>query len=119
MKDRMHYRPYLRHITAMPKTSGNAIYSYIFNSIQYCDGCVALHIASAHGHYDAVQVLLSAGAAVHKADRTDDTALHHAARCGRHQVIQLLVQAGTEVDRAGFELKTAVHLCELRCGSCG
>lgn len=55
-------------------------------------GCTALHLAAAHGHSEAVQVLLAAGANRDAHDGCGRTALHLAATAGG-DVVDMLWQA--------------------------
>lgn len=49
-------------------------------------GKTGLHIASTHGHYQMVEVLLGQGAEINATDRNGWTPLHCAAKAGRLEV---------------------------------
>lgn len=57
-------------------------------------GRTCLHIASTHGHYQMVEVLLGQGAEINETDKNGWTALHCAARAGFLDVVKLLVESG-------------------------
>nr|AOR81468.1 no mechanoreceptor potential C [Nilaparvata lugens] len=57
-------------------------------------GKTGLHIASTHGHYQMVEVLLGQGGVIDATDKNGWTPLHCAARAGCFEVVKLLVESG-------------------------
>lgn len=60
-------------------------------------GRTALHIATMHGHTQALQLLLAAGAHIDHADGSGRTALHIATMPGHTEALQLLLDKGANV----------------------
>ncbi|XP_055084380.1 oxysterol-binding protein-related protein 1-like isoform X3 [Periophthalmus magnuspinnatus] len=61
-------------------------------------GWTSLHLTCFHGHKDAVEELLKAGADVNLQDDAGDTALHKAASTGRTEIVLLLLRYDACVD---------------------
>lgn len=57
-------------------------------------GKTGLHIASTHGHYQMVEVLLGQGAEINATDKNGWTPLHCAAKAGHLNVVKLLCESG-------------------------
>lgn len=61
-------------------------------------GVTPLHRAAGPGYYDAVRLLLAAGARVDVRDGQGDTPLHYACEEGRAEVVALLLENGARAD---------------------
>ena len=74
-------------------------------------GHAPMHLATAKGLGDIVQVLLENGAEVNVV-RTDSgcTSLHYAASLGHVDLCELLVRYGADTDAQTARLETALHL---------
>lgn len=62
----------------------------------------ALCSSAREGHFDAVRVLLNAGAWVDGDDQTSHTPLMLASRSGHDKVVALLLDSGADVNRLGY-----------------
>ena len=69
--------------------------------------------AAASGHEDFVGILLAAGAAVNKADKSGQTPLHLAAHHGHEAIVDRLLAAGAAVDKANHDGQTPLHKAAL------
>lgn len=57
-------------------------------------GKTGLHIASSHGHYQMVEVLLGQGAEINATDKNGWTPLHYASKTGYLDCVKLLCESG-------------------------
>lgn len=76
------------------------------------DGATPLYEAAASYHYDAVAVLLEAGADI-DALNDDMTALHQTNTYTRLSAAQMLLAAGADPDRASSDGTTPLHLAAM------
>ncbi|KAF8484346.1 L-asparaginase [Gautieria morchelliformis] len=66
----------------------------IVNCLDAASARSPLHVAALNGSFEAVVLLLGAGASVHMRDSLDHTALYYAARQGHEVIVDKLVEAG-------------------------
>ncbi|CAM9568952.1 unnamed protein product, partial [Discosporangium mesarthrocarpum] len=72
--------------------------------------CTALHLASALGHDDIVEMLLvQYGARVDSRDQAQCTPLHAASEGGHPRVVQLLLQCNASIDSRNASCQTPLH----------
>ncbi len=70
----------------------------------------ALHVAVYHGHLDAVDLLLRAGASLGVRDADGDTALHYAVYACQATVVRFLLEHEAPPNAANEKGKTALHV---------
>ncbi|KAK3395161.1 ankyrin repeat-containing domain protein [Podospora didyma] len=79
------------------------------------DGRAPIHVGAGRGDFDAVKLLLAAGANINTRSTIGETALHAACRYSHFRVAQLLLQAGASVDDRDKLGATPLHLaCRRR-----
>ncbi|MHC9540507.1 MAG: ankyrin repeat domain-containing protein [Vulcanimicrobiota bacterium] len=78
-------------------------------NIKNNSGFTPLHIVSASGKAELVQLLISGGADVNAENRDGFTALHGAAGKGYVDVAGLLISSGADVNARGHNGATALH----------
>jgi uncharacterized protein len=71
-------------------------------------GSTALHMASANGHIDAMNLLLSAGASVDLCNAEGNSALHWACSNGRSEAVRLLMEHKAEPSKLNAFERTPV-----------
>ncbi|KAL7641411.1 UNVERIFIED_CONTAM: hypothetical protein RMT77_008551 [Armadillidium vulgare] len=71
-------------------------------------GRTSLHIASTHGHYNMVALLISNGAELGAKDKDGWTPVHAAANAGHVDVVRLLIEAGAPPDDETYEQKPPI-----------
>ena len=68
-----------------------------------------LHLASAYGHLETMQLLIQHGANITTRDNSSSTPLHLASRSGRTQSMQLLIQHGADTNARDKRNSTPLH----------
>ena len=69
----------------------------------------ALHKASASGHREIIQLLLSKGASIEARDNVNTTPLHDAARSGHTSIVELLLSEGASIEVMTKKNNTPLH----------
>ena len=67
----------------------------------HADGTTPLYIASAKGHKEIVELLLSKGAAIDLADNNQITPLYIASYQGHKEIVELLLDKGASTTFSG------------------
>lgn len=73
-----------------------------------------LHIASAQGRVELVELLIKYGAMLNAQDFDGDTPLHEAALHMKHEVVSILLHAGAEPEIRNFSGYTPYHLACMK-----
>lgn len=77
-------------------------------------GLTALHYASMRGNYQAVKLLVDAGAAVTVANNVQKwSPLHLAAENGHASVVELLIENGADIEHPDVSGWTAIHFAAM------
>jgi ankyrin repeat protein len=74
------------------------------------DAKTPLISASSKGHYEIANMLLEAGASVHRTDTEGQSALHNAASAGHAQILESLIKSGSKVDLQDNSQRTPLML---------
>jgi ankyrin repeat protein len=83
-------------------------------------GWTALHVASADGRAEMMELLIEMGANVEATDTEGHTPLHFAVSCNRkmcvdrHSVVSLLIERGAGVNKADSTERTPLHTAASR-----
>jgi len=90
---------------------------------QYEDGVTLLHLTSAHGHVEVVNILIQAGGEVNSQTKGSNfngrylavgsTPLHVASLFGHVEVVKSLIQAGGDVNKKGEYGDTPLHYASV------
>ncbi|CAF0969280.1 unnamed protein product, partial [Didymodactylos carnosus] len=75
-------------------------------------GATALHVASAKGYLDVLDILLKAGANINATDNDGWTPLHAAAHWDKHDAIKFLIDKNCDLEAKNYAGQTATDVCD-------
>ncbi|XP_028156508.1 ankyrin-3-like [Ostrinia nubilalis] len=75
-----------------------------------CENVTPLHVVSAQGRVEVIQLLIEYGAIIDVEDFDGDTPLHDAALANQHESVELLLHAGADANISNDNLLTPFHL---------
>jgi len=85
----------------------------IYQSPEGCEGFTALHLSSAQGRLDIMELLISKGCNLDQADEDGFTALHLSCVGGHRKVVELLISEGCNIDSRANKGATPLFIaCE-------
>jgi len=76
---------------------------------------VGLHLASANGHHQCVELLLDRQADVNGVDEYNATPLHAASGRGRHKCVALLLDRQADINAVDNHNSTPLHTASINC----
>ena len=105
----------LQQSSSQTSSSGGGLWTYLgslrgFVNAMINSGDSPLHLASAYGRLETMQLLIEHGADITARDNSNSTPLHLASRSGSVQSMQLLIQLGADINTQDKRNSTPLHL---------